>query len=181
MTFQQELNKCLQAHGPLTAVEYPCGNISYAALAARAGTITRWLLAEDPGSVIGILLHDRVDLIASIIGIANARCIFVPLDPALPKKRLDVMLKDLRPTCILCSKRDEPAQECSSRIAYLEDIAEDSGKPRRRNSETAGRTATAFDPEDSLYIYFTSGSTGVPKGIVGKNGSLLQFLRWEMQ
>jgi amino acid adenylation domain-containing protein len=37
----------------------------------------------------------------------------------------------------------------------------------------------AGNEEDSIYIYFTSGSTGRPKGIVGRNGSLRQFLEWE--
>ena len=35
--------------------------------------------------------------------------------------------------------------------------------------------------DDKIYIYFTSGTTGVPKAILGKNESLLQFLLWEIK
>ncbi|HEX3935263.1 MAG TPA: condensation domain-containing protein, partial [Puia sp.] len=47
------------------------------------------------------------------------------------------------------------------------------------NPDPAVSRYPAYSEEDSLYIYFTSGSTGTPKGIVGRNGSLSQFLQWE--
>jgi mycobactin peptide synthetase MbtE len=177
MTFQQELNQSLHDHGHLTAIEYAGTQISYAALAAKAAMITRWLLKKKTGPVIGILLRNKADLIASIIGTVNARCIFVPLDNALPEKRLDVMLRDLRPACILCSKTDgpSPAAVGDTPVCYLEDIT--ASRVRKKDRDLL----PAFDPEDSLYVYFTSGSTGIPKGIIGKNGGLLQFLRWEIR
>ncbi|HTI10447.1 MAG TPA: amino acid adenylation domain-containing protein [Puia sp.] len=185
MTFQQELRKSLRAHGPEIAIEQAGKQISYAALSARADKITRFLLAGEAGAVIGILLSNKVDLIASIIGIANARGVFVPLDGALPEKRLTVMLNDLRPSCILSSRSDAPAPGVTgaTRVHYLEDIT---GEEENQADWVANHAGWAedlplpeFDPEDSLYIYFTSGSTGNPKGIIGKNKSLLQFIQWE--
>ena len=40
---------------------------------------------------------------------------------------------------------------------------------------------SSVDPEDPAYVFFTSGTTGVPKGILGTHKALSHFLQWEQQ
>ena len=39
----------------------------------------------------------------------------------------------------------------------------------------------SYCQEDDIYIYFTSGTTGVPRAILGRNRSLLHFIHWEIR
>lgn len=180
MIFQHELIKSLITHHSLTAIEGEVGSVSYAELFSRANTITAFLLKQSlpAETVIGIDLQDRTSLIAAIIGIMNSRCVFVPVDASLPKERLNAMAvhMNLRYLITDCSSTFVAKVGAINDLQpwYLEDIQKHTSEEDREIL-----AYPSFDGEDSLYIYFTSGSTGIPKGIIGKNKSLLQFLQWE--
>jgi mycobactin peptide synthetase MbtE len=182
MLFQPALLESLRSNAPRTAIESETQSLSYQELLDRADKVTAQLLEYNlpKGTIIGILLQDRTDLITAIIGIANAGCIFVPIDGELPTKRLSVMAADLALHWVISSAHSPAKDLLAANPApgqfLLEDIL-------ARESHSPGGTLPypEFDAQDSLYIYFTSGSTGTPKGIIGKNDSLLQFLQWEIE
>ena len=70
--------------------------VTYGELAARAGQVARRLLALGlPAEArVGILLDRSPDLVAAILGVLQAGCAYVPLDPDYPRERLDAMLGD---------------------------------------------------------------------------------------
>src|SRR5687767_9280291 len=106
MTFQSKLIESLEFHGDKTAIEYGQKKISYSRLLNMANKITAFFLSRkiEKETVIGILLTDRSDIICSIIGIINARCVFVPLDDTLPDQRLASMIKNLNLQNIILSR-----------------------------------------------------------------------------
>lgn len=173
MIFQEQLAESMQKHSKRIAVEYGDRQLSYADLREMAVKVTGTLQAAgiQEQAVIGVELSDRIDFIAAIIGIMNARCVFVPLDSTLPPARLDMLLKDLD-LRYLIAPGNQPDRAGDDRLVFhAKDIF---------TGEAVSAGTPAFDPEDAVYIYYTSGSTGIPKGIVGKNSSLLQFLQWEI-
>src|SRR5579872_7118958 len=105
MTFQEELIGSLRIHGEKTAIEQGEQQYSYAEILELANAITRFLLEMrvEPQSPVGILMDDKFGLICTMIGIANARCIFVPIDHTLPEERIGVMLTDLNLECVISS------------------------------------------------------------------------------
>ncbi len=117
---------------------------------------------------VGIMLSDTTQMIAAIIGVANAGGMFVPMDASLPVQRLDHMKTELNLDHVIT---DGKSKSGVSNEYAIEDLLSHP-TPKVPNVE--------WDAEDSLYVYFTSGSTGTPKGIVGKNASLLQFIQWEI-
>lgn len=178
MIFQRKLISSLQAHGEKIALEYGQRTISYSELLLISNKITKFLLDEEVGdeTYVGIFLKNKPDIICATIGIANARCVFVPLDSNLPDRRLEKILKDLNLKYIITSKQSPQLGNISSLKKYfIEDILE---------NEVLFLSSIQYpdyDENDSLYVYFTSGSTGTPKGIIGKNCSLTQFLNWEIK
>jgi mycobactin peptide synthetase MbtE len=179
MIFQKELLKSLKANGNRIAIENNQDQISYAQLLLNANKVTDLLLtlSLEKETVIGIELRDRPDLISAIIGVMNARCIFVPIDGTLPQKRLEIIREELNLKYLISSKETVTMDEgglnaASMETFYIEDIL--------KGKEANTRSYPDYEEDDSIYIYFTSGSTGKPKGIIGKNCSLLQFIQWEI-
>lgn len=171
MIFQKELIKSLETNAHRIAVENGDENISYSQLLSAANSITAFLLKQglEKETVVGVDLQDRYSIICAMIGIMNSRCVFVPIDSKLPEGRLASMMQNLDLRYIITSKdKSHPGLQ----QYFLEDILQ---------SKETVQQYPAFDGDDSLYIYFTSGSTGIPKGIIGRNESLLQFLQWEIK
>ena len=164
----------MHAGGGRTAIACGDRNISYDELLRDAGRIAHFLLERKLGehTVVGICLEDRPEIIAAFLGVMFARCVFVPIDPRFPQKRFETLVRDLDPGCLICpGKEAGPASAVQNvtRFFYgdmLQGTGSASGYPQ-------------WDGDDPLYIYFTSGSTGSPKGIVGRNASVRQFLQWE--
>lgn len=172
MIIQTSLLQSLQLNENNIALEEAGKKVTYANLLSRANKITAFLqrLPVEQQSFIGIRAGKVEDIISCMIGIMNARCVFVPVDGSLPQQRLADMMHALQPSCLLTADTGENAALTSVPQYRIADILQ---------QEDAVVSYPEFREDDSLYVYFTSGSTGKPKGIVGKNSSLLQFLQWE--
>lgn len=181
MIFQDVLIDSLRRNSERTAIDNNGHTVSYADVLSKANKITCSLLNRglEKETMVGLLLNSKEDIICSMIGIANARCVFVPLDGSLPSIRLSEMVRDLNLKYIITSEKYAiDALVLNNNFLNkicIEEVTEDMVV-----NEDACTRFPACDANDSLYVYFTSGSTGKPKGIIGKNSSLLQFLRWEI-
>ncbi|MCP4215526.1 MAG: amino acid adenylation domain-containing protein, partial [bacterium] len=80
-TLQAGINESLKKNKENTAIQWGNRSVSYAELDKLSNTIARQLIAEgvEKETFIGILLENRLDIIASILGVLKAGCVFVPL------------------------------------------------------------------------------------------------------
>ena len=137
--------------------------------------------ALEKGTVIGLQSDDKADLIAAIIGVVNAGCVFVIIDRGMPGSRLSLLMKDIDLRHLAgsadLSLPDEAAGGLPVALYNMEHIL---SSVNSRQHGPIPLPHPGCREDDAIYIYFTSGSTGVPKGIIGRNESLLQFLQWEI-
>jgi amino acid adenylation domain-containing protein len=172
-----------------THIAVKCGprTLTYVELEKRSNYIAHWILNKnvEPGTFIGILVDDRVDFILLMIGILKARCVFVPLDPAYPLHWLKEMINATDLGLVIS---DTPnchrfiTGDTSFKAGEIEFILSDS--ILSQETELSGGITSpeiSYHPEDKIYIYFTSGTSGKPRAIVGKNKSLLHFINWEIE
>ena len=178
------------------AIEWHDQEISYGTLDGVANRVANCLIANgvSPGSIAVVMLDNRIATIAALLGIFRAGAVFVPLDVSSPEERLGRIVADLSPDVFIIG---EPYREkvnaigshgrtCKvitlgswSRSATFDDGLSPVDKSLKDFS--AESPAIRIDPDVIRYIYYTSGSTGQPKGIAGRLAGLSHFIQWEIE
>ncbi|GAB3678011.1 non-ribosomal peptide synthetase [Saccharopolyspora tripterygii] len=140
----------------------------YAELDAEAAAMASRLNEAGvvPGAVVGLATETLLDTIVTILAALRLRAAYLPLDPSLPEDRLGYMLAKA---------------ECRIAVSH-------SPIPGTRIVTPGGngQGASAPDPgprgeQDPVYLMFTSGSTGNPKGVLMHNGPLVNLTAWQIQ
>ena len=108
--------------------------------------------------------------------------VFVTLDPALPVARRELMLSEAgaRFVCCIESSVGAPGASHGSKRITLRLSADLSGL-KDLPSATGSFEAHRLQGDDPAYIFFTSGTTGVPKAVLGCHKGLSHFVQWQAQ
>lgn len=140
------------------------GDFSYGQLHDLSSRLAHYLmhLGVGPEVIIPLCFEKSKWAPVAIFGVMKAGGVCVTVDPSLPEDRLNSIVQQVKPTLVLSSQVNKNlATQLSA------------GKPVVVIEETLFRTLEmpAFDalpkvqPSNTLYIVFTSGSTGIPKGV----------------
>lgn len=127
---------------------------------------------------IGVLTNSAYKTIVAMIGILFSRNVFCLLDFHTPTFRLKNQIDNLDYLIIDShyNGNDQFAElelnNCN--LLMYDDVFISQKKIR-------GKTFYSYHCDDPIYLYFTSGSTGEAKGIIGKNKSLAHFVLWEIK
>jgi amino acid adenylation domain-containing protein len=162
---------------------------TYLELDSKSDQLANHLIESgiQPKDIVAIYAHRSGALVLSLLGILKAGAAFTIIDPAYPAPRLLQYLRIARPKGWIQMMAagelghefdnflDDPHLRCRMRLprskqAMAELLAEYS------QNEQPGIPVSADDP---AYVAFTSGSTGEPKGILGRHGPITHFLPWQ--
>ncbi len=122
--------------------------------------------------VVGISLGRSADMVIGLLGVLQAGCAFVPLDPQWPAARRAVVIEDARVVLQLnASGEHDPGEP--------EAVAVDLGDWKFGACPTEG-TGVAVPGNALAYVIFTSGSTGRPKGAMIRHEAISERLLWQV-
>jgi amino acid adenylation domain-containing protein len=171
-----------------TAVVMGDHRLSYAALETASNRLA-WALRTAGcarGDRIALLLPKSPAAIIAILAALKADGVYVPLDPASPAPRLAHMLEACEPRCLLAARplaplvdrlRAEGALAPSVPIGWT-DAAADGFALGDGGMHPHEPPPSAADRHDLAYLLFTSGSTGIPKGVPITHGAVVSFVEW---
>jgi amino acid adenylation domain-containing protein len=138
-------------------------HLSYSELNRRANQLAHYLqqLGVGPEVRVGLCLERSLDTIVAILAILKAGGAYVPLDQSYPKERLAFMVKDARMNLLLTqSQLQEALPPVETRIVFLESAWSQIAQQSAENLADV-----AVTPDNLAYVMYTSGSTGIPKGV----------------
>ncbi|HYX25229.1 MAG TPA: amino acid adenylation domain-containing protein, partial [Thermoanaerobaculia bacterium] len=125
--------------------------LTYAELAARAGRIASRLLrlGVAPETRIAVMGERSLDLVAALLGILQAGCAYLPLDPENPPERQALLLADAGAVLL----------------------------PQEGEGEGGAVPPPPVSPDQLAYVTYTSGSTGTPKGVAVTHRNVVRLVR----
>ncbi|MEU0300793.1 amino acid adenylation domain-containing protein [Streptomyces sp. NPDC006175] len=148
-------------------------SLTYRETAELAGRLAHHLVERGltPEQVVGISLDRSADMVIALLGVLQAGCAFVPLDPQWPAERRAVVIEDARVVLQLNDSGEPPAGEPAA-------VAVSHGDWRFGPGPSEGPQAVI--PGAALaYVIFTSGSTGRPKGAMIRHEAISERLLWQ--
>ena len=110
-------------------------------------------------NVIAIKVERSEWMTIGALSVLKTGCAYMPLDPSYPAERLEYMQQDGN-SCMLLTEKE------------LEELSQKSKVASQKHS------AISIQPSDLFILLYTSGSTGVPKGVMLEHRNLVAFCHW---
>jgi amino acid adenylation domain-containing protein len=155
------------------ALRFRDETLSYRELTLRANRLARYLSATgtDPGDRVAVCVEPGFDAVIALLAILKAGATYVPLDPDHPVARARLMVAETRPKLLLARSAlaERLALDGVATVA-LEDVGS------RLDGFSGENLDLAVAAEEAACVYYTSGTTGTPKGVVVTYANLAAYV-----
>jgi amino acid adenylation domain-containing protein len=195
---QQLVTEQAERRPEQTAIVYRQERLSYGELEETSNRLARLLKAAgcNRGDRVGFLIPKTPAAIVTILGILKADCVYVPLDTSSPAPRLEKIIDACAPrfvvaggpvTPLLNELMADKSRRDGTAIGWMGEGRVEGNNFRVRFSpeDLGSYSSEPLDYQnavnDAAHILFTSGSTGVPKGVIITHSNVIHFITWAVK
>ena len=134
------------------------------------------------GDRVGICLPKAADAVAAIYGAMKAGASYVPVDVRAPVSRNVSILRDCRVAAVITDPRHAELLREGLAIKASQVLVDDAPTQVREDGWLKGHgtnvQAARLEPDDLAYLLYTSGTTGLPKGVQLSHRNATAFVDW---
>ena len=151
------------------ALVWDSGSMSYGQLNKRAKNIAAGLIGKGvgPGAIVSILYRRSPDMVAALFGILRAGAAYLSIDWEAPPERIEFFLGDSGSNVLFQDSAFESRIRFEGMTVSMDELA---------NAGGADDLPPYPQENDLCYILYTSGSTGIPKGVTIEYKSVMNLL-----
>ncbi|MEC3633143.1 non-ribosomal peptide synthetase, partial [Bacillus velezensis] len=154
-----------------TAVVFGNEKLSYAELNARANKLALRLRREyhiQPDDFVAIIAERSLEMVVGLYAILKSGAAYVPIDPFYPEERIEYILEDSQPKAVLIGHgKYNISPEKVVDLYSASNYEEGAENPEHVNT-----------PHDLIYLVYTSGTTGKPKGVMVEHQNIVNQQMW---
>jgi len=126
------------------------------------------------GKAVAIVMDARSALMVPVMmGTLAAGCFYAPLDPALPEERLRLIFENLEPAVVIADDKAIDKVRAAAPAAAVFSSAD--ALSHSFDEEAILTRCAAVQPDDLSMVLYTSGSTGIPKGVAHTHGAMIRW------
>ncbi len=160
-----------------TAFSDRAGGINYKEVVAYAKSIGTCISETgQKGKAVAVILDKSKESLVSYMGVVYSGNFYVPIDTKMPDDRIKKILDTVEPCAILADEKNhERSQTLGNKIKVIQYSDALKTNPDEETLLMIRRKSIDTDP---IYALFTSGSTGIPKGVVCCHRSVIDYADW---
>ncbi|VXD10548.1 Non-ribosomal peptide synthase, involved in Hassallidin biosynthesis [Planktothrix serta PCC 8927] len=173
VTLKEKFAKIVNQYPQRTALTFENQNLTYQEIDTQSNRIAHYLKRQGIGAEkrVVICLERSPELIIAMLAVVKAGGVYVPVDPAYPRERIEFTVSDCEAKLILTTTAIRShLPESQIKICLDEEDAPFLTESTEPLSET-------LDPNSGAYIIYTSGSTGQPKGVLITQHNLIRLFQ----
>ncbi|EFQ87504.1 hypothetical protein PTT_16983 [Pyrenophora teres f. teres 0-1] len=172
--FRQQASACPSR----VAVKDSATEMTYAQLDAASDVLARWLAGRSlaPETLVGVFASRSCEAIVAFLGILKANLAYLPFDVKIPHKRMEEILSSLPGHQLILVGAGAQPPECQPAGVKFVLIAD----TLRTDDDSSPQTSIACPGPSATnlaYVMFTSGSTGMPKGVMVEHRAIVRLVR----
>lgn len=121
-----------------------------------------------------VFMEKSPETIRTFFGVVYGGCFYVPLDAEMPFKRIELIIESTKAGVLICDEMSLEKAECLDFDGEI--ILADTLKEQQEDDACLQQIRDRAIDTDPVYILFTSGSTGIPKGCTGHHRGVIDYI-----